>query len=272
MAVQSKATPCNRLKRRSREITKLQFLEELYLVLLSRIPMRNNVKWVLEECMNAFPSLRSSDNSFQPVKGVTLQEVVRLIHHYRYICYKRRHTSISMKPRPLDTVTPTPAEAAVTIQRWHRHNHYTFSTYKLDESVIKAAYIGGNIPLCKYKQLFEYFWKLRFDRYKSNFWKLRFDRYKIKPKPTPTEAAVRIQRWYQYHLHSNKPAIKFKLQKHRVFGIKVSTKLVDPLKIEPHDTDMVKLQKLVQSSERLIQSNNRLLESLLKKPRPLDTG
>ena len=61
-------------------------------------------------------------------------------------------------------IKPTPAKAAVTIQRWHRHNHYTPSTCLLDLSLIKTAFqetIRSRPPVSPTH------YRLRYNRYKQ---------------------------------------------------------------------------------------------------------
>ena len=62
------------------------------------------------------------------------------------------------------TIKPTPVKAAVTIQRWHHHNHYTQTTVLLDSSLLYAAFQDTNRSRPPVTQAHH---DLRYKRYKQ---------------------------------------------------------------------------------------------------------
>jgi len=77
------------------------------------------------------------------------------------------------------TIKPTPVKAAVTIQRWHRHNHYTQNTVLLDSSLIYAAFQETNrsrppVTQAHHDRRYERYEQAEYDLYKLHEAKQRF--------------------------------------------------------------------------------------------------
>ena len=77
------------------------------------------------------------------------------------------------------TIKPTPVKAAVTIQRWHRHNHYTQNTVLLDSSLVYAAFQETNrsrppVTQAHHDRRYKRYEQAEYDLYKLHEAKQRF--------------------------------------------------------------------------------------------------